>query len=86
LPGSEIKSETRVDPAPQVGIPGLSGTVDVQIIQGSEFVEIIDYKDGMNETDAREQLEQYAFGVVHPAIKSIRLTVIQPKLRLVGKT
>lgn len=89
-PNMTIESEVRVDPEYLIGRPGASGTVDVLIYDPDNGeIEIIDYKDGIQPTDAREQLEQYAVGVLagfklpHNLITlyhSIRLTVIQPKL------
>jgi hypothetical protein len=85
-----VLAEKRVDPAPLVGRNDMSGTVDIQL-RTDNFLEIIDYKDGINPTDAREQMEQYAVGAVADmqvrgllAPTHIRLTVIQPKLRLKG--
>jgi hypothetical protein len=68
--------------------------VDVQII-GGDMLELIDYKDGMGVVTAKGnmQLEQYAYGVLagyklpvngdYP-IKTIRMTIIQPKLAMKG--
>lgn len=88
----KVISESRVDPEYLIGRSGASGTVDVQII-GTDELEIVDYKDGIQPTDAREQLEQYAIGALaelkipvnlqYP-YKTVRLTVIQPKLALKG--
>ena len=90
----EVISETRVDPAHLLGRNDLSGTVDVQIL-GGDTLELIDYKDGMGIVSAEGnlQLEQYAYGVlagyklpingVYP-IKTVRMTIIQPKLALRG--
>lgn len=90
-PNMTIESEVRVDPEFLIGRKGASGTVDVLIYDPDNGeIEIIDYKDGVQPTDAREQLEQYAVGVLAglkmpwnkiPALyHTIRLTVIQPKL------
>ena len=64
-PGAEVISEERVDPAYLVGRDDMSGTVDVQLI-GSTGIEIIDYKDGINPVEAKdnEQMEQYALGII----------------------
>jgi hypothetical protein len=92
--GFEVISETKVDPKFLLGRDDLSGTVDVQII-GGDTLELIDYKDGMGVVTAEGnlQLEQYAYGVLagyklpvnaeYP-IKTIRMTIIQPKLALRG--
>jgi hypothetical protein len=89
-----VVSETRVDPAHLLGRDDLSGTVDVQII-GGDTLELIDYKDGMGivTAEGNMQLEQYAYGVLagyelpvnaeYP-IKTVRMTIIQPKLALKG--
>lgn len=88
----EIIAESRVDPFGMTGRSDLAGTVDVQI-RSEGVLELIDYKDGMSPTDAREQLEQYAIGVlseltVDPeptfSFEKIKLTVIQPKLAMKG--
>lgn len=89
-PRMTVESEIRVDPEFLIGRKGASGTVDVLIYDPEgEEIEIIDYKDGIQPTDAIEQLEQYAVGVLaelklpHNMItqyKTITLTVIQPKL------
>ena len=81
-----IISEKRVNPASLVGRDDMAGTVDIQLIT-PDVIEIIDYKGGMNPTDAIEQLEQYAVGAIadmpHRPLY-IRMTVIQPKLRQRG--
>lgn len=91
-PDDIVLSESRVDPMSLVGRGDMAGTVDIRIIYDKgDAVELIDYKDGMNATDAREQLEQYAVGVVAEmqnrgqlAPMHIKMTVIQPKLRFKG--
>ena len=82
----KIIAERRVNPEPMVKRSDMSGTVDVQLLT-DDVVELIDYKDGINPTDAREQLEQYAIGVLADLAMRplyIYLTVVQPKLRLKG--
>ena len=91
-PDDIVLSESRVDPVSLVGRDDMAGTIDVRIIYDKgDAVELIDYKDGMNATDAREQLEQYAVGVVaetqnlgQKAPLLLKMTVVQPKLRLKG--
>lgn len=90
----KVISEERVNPEHLLGRSDLSGTVDCQII-GDDWVELIDYKDGMNDAwdSACMQLDQYGYGklaeyklplnATYP-IKTIRMTVIQPKLTLRG--
>jgi hypothetical protein len=89
-----VVSEERVDPKFLLGRDDLSGTVDCQIL-GPDWLELIDYKDGMGVVTAEGnmQLEQYAYGVLagcklpvnaeYP-IKTVRMTIIQPKLALKG--
>lgn len=91
LPGATVRAETRVNPAGLVGRDDMGGTVDVQIIHG-DFLELIDYKDGMNEVSAinNHQLEQYAFGVLAEAMqqgksfKTVMMTIVQPKIAFKG--
>ena len=92
----KVLSEERVDPEHLLGRKDLSGTVDCQII-GDDFLELIDYKDGMGivSAEGNMQLEQYAYGVLagyklpvngaYP-FSIVRMTIIQPKLALVGMT
>ena len=89
-----VIAERRVNPAHLLGRDDLSGTVDCQIV-GEDWIELIDYKDGMGVVSAEGnlQLEQYAYGVLagytlpvnarYP-IKRIIMTIIQPKLALKG--
>ena len=90
----KVISEERVDPKWLLGRDDLSGTVDCQII-GDDWIELIDYKDGMGVVSAEGnmQLEQYAYGVlagyklpvnVEYPVKRIIMTIIQPKLTLKG--
>jgi hypothetical protein len=90
----KVISEQKVNPEFLLGREDLSGTVDCQII-GPDFLELIDYKDGMGVViaECNMQLEQYAYGVlagyklpvngVFPFIRVI-LTIVQPKLALKG--
>lgn len=90
----KVISEQRVDPKFLLGRDDLSGTVDCQII-GPDWIELIDYKDGMGVVSAEGnmQLEQYAYGVLaelklpvngdYP-FDYVRMTIIQPKLALKG--
>lgn len=91
---AKVYAETRVDPQFLLGRPDLGGTVDVQIHSRS-MVEIVDYKDGMQPVDARDnmQLEMYAIGVlagyklpinVEYPVQTIRMTIIQPKMTAKG--
>ena len=93
---AKVIPEQRVDPQWLVSRDDLDGTVDVQIHDPlNEVLEIIDYKDGMNDAwdSAILQMEQYALGVLagfkiprpnpYP-FKTVRMTVIQPKLVLKG--
>jgi hypothetical protein len=89
-----MRAETKVQPAHLLGRDDMSGTCDVQI-QDPEVLEIIDYKDGMNEVVAADnpQLELYALGVLAGfklpvngdyGFQKVRTTIIQPKLALKG--
>lgn len=90
----EVRAETKVNPEYLLGRDDMGGTIDVIII-GGDTLELIDYKDGMNDAweSAKLQLEQYAYGVLsgyqipinlpYPFTK-IRMTVVQPKLALKG--
>lgn len=89
-----VISEQKVDPEFLLGRKDLSGTVDCQII-GPDFLELIDYKDGMGVVTAEGnmQLEQYAYGVLagyklpvngnYPFSRVI-MTIVQPKLAMKG--
>ena len=90
----KVISEQKVDPSFLLSRDDLSGHVDIQI-HGPDWLEIIDYKDGMNDAwdSAILQMEQYALGALaalkipgnHPyPFTTVRLTVIQPKLALKG--
>ena len=85
--GGRIYAEQKVDPAVTLGRDDMSGTVDV-VIHSPEVMEIIDYKDGSAEVSAYKnpQMEQYAWGLVPTANpKTVRVTIIQPKLRAMGR-
>jgi hypothetical protein len=90
----KVISEQKVDPKFLLGRDDLSGTVDCQII-GPDWIELIDYKDGMGIVSAEGnlQLEQYAYGVLSSyklpvnanyPFDHVRMTIIQPKLALKG--
>jgi hypothetical protein len=90
----KVVSEQKVDPEHLLGRKDLSGTADCQII-GDDWIEIIDYKDGMGVVSAEGnvQLEQYAYGVlagyklpinVPYPVSRVIMTIIQPKLALKG--
>ena len=87
----KVISEDQVDPFPLTMRFDLSGHVDIQIVS-HDTLEVIDYKDGMSGVTAVEnhQLEQYAFGCLcaHQDcdFKTIRMTIIQPKLRSKGQS
>ncbi len=89
-------AERRVSPAHLLGRTDLDGTCDVTIHTHDEL-EIVDYKDGMNEVSATDntQLELYALGVMAGLklpingawpFERVRMTIIQPKLALRGGT
>ena len=93
-PLGTVTPERRVSPAHLIGRTDMDGTCDVTIVTPEEL-EVIDYKDGMNEVTAQDnpQLELYALGVLagyklpvngeYP-FKSVRMTIIQPKMALKG--
>jgi hypothetical protein len=89
-----VISEQRVDPKFLLGRDDLSGTVDCQII-GPDWIELIDYKDGMGivTVEGNLQLEQYAYGVLARyslpvngdySFNRVIMTIIQPKLAMKG--
>lgn len=86
-----LYAEEKVNPAALVGRDDMSGTVDCRIVT-RDLMELIDYKDGMNDVgvDGNLQLELYDVGALAdyppgtPVPLRIRNTVIQPKLRLKG--
>ena len=89
-----VVPEQRVHLRHLVGRDDMDGTCDVQIRTPLEL-EIIDYKDGMNEVVAADnpQLELYALGVLAGfklpvngdyGFQRVRMTIIQPKLALKG--
>ena len=91
-----VHAERRVSPAYLLGRTDLDGTCDVTIHTHDEL-EIVDYKDGMNEVSATDnpQLELYALGVMAGLklpingawpFATVRMTIIQPKLALRGGT
>lgn len=89
-----VIAERKVNPAHLIGRDDMAGTCDITIICGA-FCEIIDFKDGMNTVEAKdnEQLELYALGtladyklpvnVAYP-VNTVRMTIVQPKLALKG--
>lgn len=90
----KVFSEVKVDPAMMVGRSDMHGTVDVHLVAG-RYLELIDYKDGMNavQAEGNQQLEQYMIGVIAKYIDGevlpfdrIRMTIIQPKLAIKGMT
>lgn len=90
--GASVQSEVMVNPGTALLThrDDLSGTVDVLIYAPGQLLEIIDYKDGINPVEAKgnAQMEQYLVGAVAhlddtPAV--FRMTIIQPKLAVLGK-
>jgi len=93
-PLGTVVPERRVSPAHLIGRTDMDGTCDVTIVTPEEL-EVIDYKDGMNEVTAQDnpQLELYALGVLagyklpingeYP-FRTVRMTIIQPKMALRG--
>ena len=93
-PLGTVVPERRVSPSHLIGRTDMDGTCDVTIVTPEEL-EVVDYKDGMNEVTAQDnpQLELYALGVLagyklpvngeYP-FKTVRMTIIQPKMALRG--
>lgn len=88
-----VVAERQVNPKSLVGRDDLSGTLDCQI-DGGNWLEIIDYKDGFTpvEAEGNLQLEQYAIGALaessksvedgvtrHPRWTDFHMTIIQPR-------
>lgn len=83
-----VRQEHEVNPAPLLGRDDMGGTVDCMIVS-DDMLEIIDYKDGINPVLAKNnpQMEQYAWGALaeyDTKFKRIRMTIVQPKLKLKG--
>ena len=84
-----IRSESKVNPAPLMLRDDCGGTADA-ILVGNDIVEVIDYKDGMSPVSAQDNIQMilYALGVLAEyqlgIFKHIRMTIIQPKLRVQG--
>lgn len=87
----EIIAEQKVNPGTYMGRDDCKGTCDVQI-KTPDYLEIIDYKDGMVPVSAEEnpQLILYAVGAImedkryENLIFRVQMTIIQPKLALKG--
>ena len=93
-PLGTVTPERQVSPTHLIGRTDMDGTCDVTIVTPEEL-EVIDYKDGMNEVTAQDnpQLELYALGVLAGfklpvngdyGFQKVRMTIIQPKLALKG--
>lgn len=92
--GGKVTTERKVNPVRLIGRDDLDGTVDITI-EHHDWVEIVDYKDGITPVEAVEndQLISYALGHLagyglpvngdYP-VKRVILTIIQPKLLLKG--
>lgn len=83
----KIYSDVKVDLSAIFGRDDLNGTADVLLISDTEL-EVIDYKDGMGIVEAQDnpQMDQYAWGCIamlgdNLTQNTIRMTIIQPKLR-----
>jgi hypothetical protein len=92
--GGTVTTERKVNPARLVGRDDLGGTVDITIAH-HDWVEIIDYKDGITPVEAVENEQLIAYALGHLAeynlpingdypVKRVILTIIQPKLALKG--
>ena len=83
-----IHSEVRTNGVMLTGRKDLDGTVDVHVESG-DVLHVIDYKDGRSSVTAEnnDQLEQYGINLLAdhtycgiPKFKTVRMTIIQPKL------
>lgn len=93
-PGAKVYSEVRVDPGPYTSRDDMAGTVDIHIVwrnpDGTYGLELADYKDGVQrvEVERNPQLEQYGMGLLAKygslPIKTLTMTIIQPKLITMG--
>lgn len=86
--GTTVLTETQANPKNLVGRDDMAGTVDV-ILMNDVFVEIIDYKDGVNPVLVVDnpQCELYAVGVLagNRPFERVRMTIIQPKMAMFKK-
>ena len=90
---TSIQSEQQVRLGPLFGRDDMDGTLDACLIS-PDVLEIVDYKDGVGEVSAfkNPQLEQYLWGMIAelgegaPLPPVFRMTIIQPKLRMFGKS
>lgn len=86
-------SEQFIDSDLAFGRDDMGGTVDVQLIN-TNFLELVDLKDGMNPVDAKDnnQLQIYAINLIYKLmmenfiIEKVRLTIVQPKMRFNGES
>ena len=88
-----VRAESKVNPGALLNRSDCTGTADC-IIVGERELEVIDYKDGMTPVSAldNDQMILYTIGVLKeymnasgdfPFIK-VKMTIIQPKLRVKG--
>jgi len=88
-----VRAESRVNPGVLLNRSDCVGTADC-IIVGEKELEVIDYKDGMIPVSAEgnDQMTLYALGVLkeytdasgNVPFEKIKMTIIQPKLRVKG--
>ena len=94
--GGKVTTERKVNPVRLVGRDDLGGTVDITI-EHHDWVEIIDYKDGITPVDPVENEQLIAYALGHLAeynlpingeypVKRVILTIIQPKLEFRGQS
>lgn len=88
-----IRAESKVNPGALINRDDCTGTADC-ILVGEKELEVIDYKDGMTPVSVvdNDQMRLYLLGVLkeytdasgnHPFNK-VKVTIIQPKLKLKG--
>ena len=91
---ARVYSERKVNPELLVKRDDMLGTIDITI-RHNDFLEVIDYKDGVVPVNAEKnpQLEQYTIGLLAElcvgkgeVITRVRQTIIQPKLAIAKMT
>lgn len=88
----QLKSEEKVNSTEGFGRGDMGGTVDIQLI-ASDFLEIIDLKDGMGPVGAEGNKQGIIYAIcilgklaATHNITNVRITIVQPKLRFQGQT
>lgn len=86
-----VLPETKINTGARFGRDDCYGTSDCVIVS-DDFLEVVDYKDGMGQVDAvaNVQMASYMSGALDKfakmtGIKNLRMTIIQPKMKDIGK-